>query len=49
VAVWALYAVLVAVFRATGWRGRRAAALIMVGFLATIPVVMMYAARRWLQ
>ena len=47
VAVWALFAVLVYVFRTTGWRGRKAAALIMLGFLATIPIVLMYALRRW--
>ena len=47
VAVWVLYAALVYLFRTTGWRGRKAAVLIMIGFLATIPIVMMYALRRW--
>lgn len=46
-AVWVLYAVLVYLFVTTGWRGRKAAVLTMVGFLATIPIVLMYGLRRW--
>jgi len=46
-AVWALYAVLVYLFITTGWQGRRAAVLTMLGFLATIPIVLMYGLRRW--
>jgi len=48
VATWALYAVLVYLFHKTGWRGRRAAALIMLGFIATIPIVIVYGLRRWM-
>jgi ABC-type uncharacterized transport system permease subunit len=48
VATWALFAVLVLLHRTTGWRGRRAAALIVLGFVATIPIVVVYALRRWI-
>lgn len=46
VGVWVLYAVIVLLAATTGWRGRRAAVLSVVGFLSTIPIVLMYALRR---
>lgn len=47
VAVWVLYGVLVYLSIVTGWRGRKAAVLTMIGFLATLPMVMHYALRRF--
>lgn len=46
VAVWLLYAVLVVLFVVSGWRGRKAAVLTMLGFVSTLPIVVMYALRR---
>ena len=46
VGVWVLYAIIVLLAATTGWRGRRAAVLSVVGFLSTIPIVLMYALRR---
>lgn len=46
VGVWVLYAVIVLLSATTGWRGRRAAVLSVVGFLSTLPIVLMYALRR---
>jgi ABC-type uncharacterized transport system permease subunit len=46
VGVWVLYAVIVLLSAVTGWRGRRAAVLSVVGFLSTLPMVLMYALRR---
>ncbi len=46
VAVWLLYAVLVVLFVVSGWRGRKAAVLTMLGFISTLPIVVMYVLRR---
>ncbi|NOZ00634.1 MAG: cytochrome c biogenesis protein CcsA [Deltaproteobacteria bacterium] len=45
VGVWGLYATLIFLSAATGWKGRRAAVLIIVGFLATLSIVLMYMLR----
>jgi len=46
IASWMLYAILVYMFSTTGWRGRKAAVLIIAGFMATGSIVLMYALRR---
>lgn len=46
VGVWVLYAALILAFTRSGWRGRKAAVLVIVGFMATLSVVLMYAFRR---
>jgi len=46
VGVWLLYAVLIYVSIKTGWRGRKPAVFIGIGFLATLSIVLMYAMRR---
>jgi ABC-type uncharacterized transport system permease subunit len=43
---WFLFAVLVYTWHRTGWRGRKAAVLVIVGFLGVSAVVLMYAMRR---
>ncbi len=45
--VWALYAALILASTRSGWRGRRAAVLVIVGFMATLSIVLMYAFRRF--
>jgi ABC-type uncharacterized transport system permease subunit len=47
IAVWFLYAILVLVYIMSGWRGRKAAVLTILGFLSTLPIVLMYGLRRW--
>lgn len=46
-AVWVLYAVIVYLSVAKGWRGRKAAVMTMVAFLATLPIVLHHAFRRF--
>lgn len=46
VGVWVLYAALILAFTRSGWRGRKAAVLVIAGFMATLSVVLMYAFRR---
>jgi ABC-type transport system involved in cytochrome c biogenesis permease subunit len=46
VGVWVLYAVIVLLSATTGWRGRRSAVLTVVGFLSTLPMMVMYVLRR---
>lgn len=46
VGVWILYGVIVLLAATTGWRGRRAAVLTVMGFVSTWPIVLMYALRR---
>lgn len=46
VGVWILYAALIYVSIRTGWRGRKAAVFISIGFLVTLSIVLMYAMRR---
>jgi len=44
--VWLLYAVLMVLYAVSGWRGRKAAALTIFGFISTLPILVMYALRR---
>ncbi len=46
VAVWMLYAALILTFTRSGWKGRKAAVLVIVGFMATLSTVLMYVFRR---
>lgn len=46
VVVWVLYAALILAFTRSGWKGRKAAVLVIVGFMAVLSVVLMYAFRR---
>lgn len=47
VGVWVLYASLILASLRFGWRGRRAAVLVLAGFTATLSIVLMYAFRRF--
>lgn len=44
--VWAVYASLIVRFRKSGWQGRRDAALVIIGFVGTLSIVLMYVVRR---
>ncbi len=46
VVVWVLYAALILAFTRSGWRGRKAAVLVIAGFMASLSVVLMYVFRR---
>lgn len=46
VGVWVLFAVLILAFVRSGWRGRKAAVLVIAGFMATLSIVLMYVFRR---
>jgi ABC-type uncharacterized transport system permease subunit len=46
VVVWAIYASLIWRFRKSGWQGRRDAALVVIGFVGTLSIVLMYVLRR---
>jgi ABC-type uncharacterized transport system permease subunit len=46
VVVWAVYASLLVRFRKRGWQGRRDAALVVIGFIGTLSIVLMYVVRR---
>lgn len=48
IATWAIFAGIVFARRMTGWRGRRAAVLVVAGFITVLPVVLMYGLRRWM-
>lgn len=47
VGVWAMYAASILSFTRSGWQGRRAAVLVIVGFMATLSIVLMYVFRRF--